>query len=155
MGGGCANKQIQNAAGFACADFTAAAVTNNIIPVVSTRIATGANTVVITMNAPVQACAAAQFVFTGWASEAAADCSVSGSAITLTTTTAITATDTVNVAYTNGGGAANTQIQTSAGLVIADFTAASVTNNVPTTTTSSLRATTTASSSNTTTTAAP
>merc|ERR1712167_415634 len=106
----------------------AAAVTNNIIPVVSTRIATGANTVVITMNAPVQAsaCAAAQFVFTGWASEAAADCSVSGSAITLTTTTAITGSDTVNVAYANGGGASNTQVKgATGGIVIANFAAES------------------------------
>ena len=95
-------------------------ITNNIIPVVLSREVTAANTVVITMNAAVAAssCAPAQFAFTGWATEAASACTVSGSAITLTTTTAITAADTVNVAYTKGTGVANTQIQTSTGLVI-------------------------------------
>ena len=89
---------------------------------------TAAKTVKITMNGDVlaTACAPAQFAFTGTNSETAAACSVSGSVITLTTATSITASSTVNVTYAKGDGVDNTKLQTFFDANIADWSATTV-----------------------------
>merc|ERR1719223_2275627 len=101
------NEFIKNNAGTAtAADYTAAAVTNNIVPVVSSQVATAANTIEITYNAAIAGSAANagkaqwQIVIDGGSAAAASAAAVSGSKVTLTTAAAMTAASTVTVAYT-------------------------------------------------------
>merc|ERR1711981_713752 len=135
-----ADQFIKNAAGTAtAANFNAAAgaVTNNIAPVVSTLVATGANTIEITYNAAIAASAAntgkAQWAIvvdgTGDTTAAAA---VSNSKVTLTTTATLTAASVVTVAYTQVA-TADQFIKNAAGTATAanfDAGAGAVTNNI-------------------------